>query len=67
MVRVQPVIARLWVRQAAAWRFDLPHRISAPQALLGRYRVEAVGLGHLPLLVGFGYQAQRLSFYDKKL
>ena len=32
MVRVQPVITRLWVRQAAAWRFGLPHRVGAPQA-----------------------------------
>ena len=57
MVRVQPVIARLWVRQAAAWRFGLPHRISAPQAQLGRYRVEAVGFGEFSCFIGFSHQA----------
>ena len=54
MVRVQPVITRLWIRQAAAWRFGLPHRIGAPQAQrCGRYQVWAAGFGYLPLLIGF--------------
>ena len=40
MVRVQPVIARLWVRQAVAWRFGLSRRVGAPQAQrCGRYWV----------------------------
>ena len=57
MVRVQPVIARLWGRQAAAWRFGLPHRVGAPQAQLHGCGVEPIGLDHLPLFIGFGHQA----------
>ena len=54
MVRVQPVIARLWVRQAVAWRFGLSRRVGAPQAQrCGRYQVWAAGFGYLPLLIGF--------------
>ena len=44
MVRVQPVIARLWGRQAAAWRFGLPHRVGAPQAQLHGCGVDSIGL-----------------------
>ena len=57
MVRVQIVIAGGAIRQAVAHDVGLPDRVGAPQTLLRRLGVEAVGLGEVSLAVGFSEQA----------
>ena len=57
MIRVQVVEARAAVGQTAVADIGLPDRIGAPQALLGRDGVEAVGFGQFSCFVGFGHQA----------
>jgi hypothetical protein len=52
MVRVQIVIAGGAIRQAVAHDVGLPDRVGAPQTLLRRLGVEAVGLGEVSLAVG---------------
>lgn len=54
---MQVVIARLPARQAVVLHLGLPDGISAPQALLGRYGVEAVRPGEFSFFVCFGHQA----------
>ncbi len=57
MVRVQIVVAGGAVGQAVARDVGLPHRVGAPQTLLRRLGVEAVGLGEGSLAVRFCQQA----------
>ena len=57
MVRVQIVVAGGAVGQAIVCEVSLPHRVGAPQPLLLRLGVEAVGLGEVSLAVGFSEQA----------
>ena len=57
MVCVQIVVAGGAIRQAVAIDVGLPDRVGAPQTLLRRLGVEAVGLGEVSLAVGFSEQA----------
>ena len=53
---MQVVVAGLFVFQVALVDVRLPDGVGAPQALLQRGGVEAVGLGGLPCFVGLGHQ-----------
>ena len=57
MVRMQIVVAGGAIRQAVAIDVGLPDRVGAPQTLLRRLGVEAVGLGEGSLAVRFCQQA----------
>ena len=57
MVRVQIVVAGGAVGQAIVCEVSLPHRVGAPQPLLLRLGVEAVGLGEVSLAVCLCQQA----------
>ena len=57
MVRVQIVVAGGAVGQAVVCDVSLPHRVGAPQPLLLRLGVEAVGLGEVSLAVCLCQQA----------
>ena len=56
MVRMQIVVAGGAIRQAVAIDVGLPDRVGAPQTLLRRLGVEAVGLGQVSLAVGLCQQ-----------